>query len=45
MKDMKEMFNEIVDMWKTDRKEVIGSILFIAGGGTLFYFLMLIVGE
>ena len=42
---MKEMFAEIKDMWKTDRKEVIGSILFIAGGGTLFYFLMLIVGE
>ena len=45
MIDMKEMFNEIADMWKNDRKEVIGSILFIAGGGTLFYFLMLIVGE
>ena len=42
---MKEMFSEIVDMWKNDRKEVIGSMLFIAGGGMLFYFLMLIVGE
>ena len=45
MRDMKEMFAEIKDMWKNDPKEVIGSTLFIIGGGTLFYFLMLIVGE
>jgi hypothetical protein len=45
MRDMKEMFEEIKDMWKNDPKEVIGSTLFIIGGGTLFYFLLLIVGE
>ena len=45
MRDMKEMFKEIRDMLKNEPKEVIYGYLFLLGGYTLFYYLLLIFGE
>ena len=45
MRDMKEMFEEIKNMLKNEPKEVIYGYLFLLGGYTLFYYLLLIFGE
>ena len=42
---VKEMFKEIRDKLKNEPKEVIYGYLFLLGGYTLFYYLLLIFGE
>ena len=44
-KNIKEMFEEIKNMLKNEPKEVIYGYLFLLGGYTLFYYLLLIFGE